>query len=503
MVQQVLSSHPCPSAEGFPRRVHYLVAALGFTLLAVYGSFVPLAYRAISLSEAVERFRAVPYLDLGVYSRADFVANLLLMIPVGYLWVGVVDTDRSRRWLALLCLPFIGAMLGVVIVGIEFGQLWFPHRTVSQNDMLAESIGSCVGIVGWFVLGRKINAWLRRFFSRQTAAHDWRLGLLRLYTVGLLVYMALPFDVAVSPEEIRRKIEAGRVSLIPLASISGVLEGLWQLGMDVVLYAPIGLLMRLRGVGVGDAGPMRSIPHAVGWVLVIAGGIELVQLFIFSRVVDTTDLVTAVVGGWFGAALAGPLSRYWRDQAGYGSGLSPALRLGVVMVGVGLYMLPLAASFWYPFDLDFDAARVRARLDHFWDYPFKLSYFGQEYVTAVNLARSVMLFVPVGMALRWGLGGAEQEGSGVAKWRVVLSVLGVVLMGVVIELGQVFTRSRIGDITDVGLYLIGAAVGWALAGRLFARDPVPQGSAASDPPAHNSQYGPLDYSMRGTRHRDR
>ena len=34
-------------AQGFPRRGHYLLAAVAMTVLFVYGSFVPLEYQAI------------------------------------------------------------------------------------------------------------------------------------------------------------------------------------------------------------------------------------------------------------------------------------------------------------------------------------------------------------------------------------------------------------------------------------------------------------------------
>jgi len=67
------------------------LAALVYTAFVIYGSLVPLEFRSIPWDEAVARFAAIPWLALGVGSRADWVANLILYIPVGYLLMGVLS----------------------------------------------------------------------------------------------------------------------------------------------------------------------------------------------------------------------------------------------------------------------------------------------------------------------------------------------------------------------------------------------------------------------------
>lgn len=71
-------------------RTSYAIAAAVYTVLAIYGSLVPLEFRPVPLDEAVERFRNVPYLTLGLQSRADFVANILLFIPLAFLAMGAL-----------------------------------------------------------------------------------------------------------------------------------------------------------------------------------------------------------------------------------------------------------------------------------------------------------------------------------------------------------------------------------------------------------------------------
>jgi len=451
-------------AYGFPRRGHYLLAAVVMTVLFVYGSFVPLEYQAIRFTDAVGRFRAVRYLHLTAYHRADFMANLLLLVPLGYLWLGALIADRRGRYAAMLGVVLVGVLLAAVIVGTEFAQLWFPRRTVSLNDILAESVGACIGMACWLGLGSRATAWLRRFLGGYTTASDWRISLLRLYAVGLWVYMAMPLDFVISPEELRHKLQRGGVVLIPFSSgFENVFVMLWQVIVDVILYIPIGVMMRVDGTAPGK---LRSLPRALAMAMGFVVGVELIQLFLYSRFADTTDVITGGVGAWVGAVGVGVGWRRWKSSdANPGRSLSAASRVGVALLLLGLYLIPMAASFWYPFDWDFDRQRMSQEWSQFLDYPFRRHYWGHEYVTMVNLVRNVMLFVPIGVLLRWGMEGVITRPTS----RRLLGVAWVLAIGLLIEWGQVMTITRLADVTDLFIYLIGAGLGGAVTGRLLKR----------------------------------
>src|SRR5207244_2953817 len=133
-------------------RRHYALWALAWTAFVVYGSLVPLQHRSISLDDAIERFRHLPPLWFGMGSRADWVANILLFVPLAFGWMGALACDR--RWLgrvaaALFVLP---ASIAAAIL-LEFTQLWFPVRTVSRNDIVAEMLGACLGTIAWLAVG--------------------------------------------------------------------------------------------------------------------------------------------------------------------------------------------------------------------------------------------------------------------------------------------------------------------------------------------------------------
>src|SRR5262245_52270613 len=71
---------PVPSAP----RALFLTAGLGLLLFVVYGSLVPFDFHGRPLDAAWRTFQQAPWLVLGIDSRADWVANLLLYIPLGF-----------------------------------------------------------------------------------------------------------------------------------------------------------------------------------------------------------------------------------------------------------------------------------------------------------------------------------------------------------------------------------------------------------------------------------
>jgi hypothetical protein len=57
------------------------LACLVYALFVVYGSLVPLDFHPRPLADAWAAVQQIPYLRLGITSRADWVANILLIYP--------------------------------------------------------------------------------------------------------------------------------------------------------------------------------------------------------------------------------------------------------------------------------------------------------------------------------------------------------------------------------------------------------------------------------------
>ena len=115
----------------------WLLAYLPFV---VYGSLVPLDFRPMPPGQAWPIFQQIPFLR----SASDRAPT------------GSPTACSTCRW-ASCCHARAGsggrtvglgadvALCAALATGVEFAQLFFPPRTVSQNDLLAEYIGSAWG----------------------------------------------------------------------------------------------------------------------------------------------------------------------------------------------------------------------------------------------------------------------------------------------------------------------------------------------------------------------
>ena len=140
---------PSRAGRSMPERHGTLAwAALLYMLIVTYASIIPFDYAALPLSVAVDRFLHIQYLEMGSDQEADWMANLLMFVPLGFLCLGAVwpRGGTARRILAA-CAALAVCLL--FLLGVKFLQLYFPPRTVTINYIVAQSIGSAVGAVLW------------------------------------------------------------------------------------------------------------------------------------------------------------------------------------------------------------------------------------------------------------------------------------------------------------------------------------------------------------------
>lgn len=496
-----MSDGPTSTLPAGPRRIHLAAAASVLTLLVTYGSFVPLEFRSLAWDVAIEQFKDVPYLNLSVYRRADWVANLVLFIPLGFFWLGAIDLDRRSRFATLVSIPILLALLVAMAIGIEFAQQWTARRTVSQNDMLAEGAGAALGLILWLSVGRRFVEFLRglkRKAASDTEASPTR-RLLQLYALGFALYALQPFDFTFSADEIGGQFK-DRINLIGGDTITGKIieqdrytiriqlddgtalrtvsrnsvkrvlprkvllqpfshtyrnpfDAGWQLGSDVLLFIPFGMLFRYR------RGVKQTVLRTLAFAAIVAVLIEVAQLFVFSRFLDTTDVFTSLTGAWIGAVLAGAFAIGEPRDAGDQEDTSLARVFAAVAICL-LYTVPLAVIMWHPYKLVPNAETFWKQFGQMFGIPFKAYYYAGEFKALSNLMRSLMLFWPVGALLRWGFGHVRDGFAG--KRVLVILVAGV--MGFVLEAGKAAMQSKHADITDWMIYILGALFGWWLWG---------------------------------------
>jgi len=425
---------------------------LGYSAFVIYGSLVPLQFRPRPLGEAWEYFRRIPYLELGIGSRADWVANILLFVPLAFLWLGVLWPNRG--WIAkALASSFV--LIGCVglSVAIEFTQIFFPPRTVSLNDIIAESIGAVIGSLFWWSTGGRVMRWLAGWFEAHAPTGTAE-RLLYAYLFLLFGYSVLPLDLTISFIEIYHKWREGKVLLVPFsAAYETGAQRAYALLADIAIWIPAAFLWKLSSLR-----PGRKI---VLYVLACATIIEVLQLFVYSRVTSITDVLMAGCGGAIGVALARWLRPSTGDQrsprsADFSGGYFALLWILALAGWAGVLMV----VFWYPFDFSTDWGFVHGRLAALKRVPFEAYYFGTEFRAVTEVFHKTGFFFPLGALLAVGAAGIRRRLAVPAVLMHVASALVVACAAAGIEIGQLFLPDKIADTTDWLLETFGGLVGY-------------------------------------------
>ena len=432
------------------RRIIFF-AALGYTFFVIYGSLVPLDFRVIPLSEAIIKFQNIRYLSIGAFSRADWVANIILFVPLSFLWMSAAMPRVKIRTAkiairAIVIFPCCVALSAI----IEFSQFYFPPRTVSINDLFAETIGAFVGILIWICWGRAFLRWISDWEMVQTP-FSLAQRLLGIYLGGFLFYSLMPFDLTISITEIYHKWKAGRILIAPLSFLGKEpVQMLYECTTEIGLWIPPALLWMFCSIQRAGNIWLKLIGIAVF--------IEFSQIFVFSRVTDIGDIILASVGSGIGVYCGSILRRkFGIETAGISNLNLPRISIwafGIVLI----WIFVLVIMFWYPFDFYFEKHFIHDRLFHFAKAPLTTYYYSTEYRAITEVFHKVLFFLPLGISLSVAL----LHGRGKLP-NFILNFLGIsiiVITALSLELGQVLLPNKFADISDCFFMLLGGITGF-------------------------------------------
>lgn len=432
----------------FPTRRAYLVLGLGFAAFAVYGSLVPFELHPISLEAAWDQFRTLlTQYPTRRISRSDFLANILLFVPVGFTLAGGLLLDRERRFAlvlaALLILPFSLVVSSVA----EFLQTFTDGRVPSSTDIAAQTAGCLVGIALWGVVGTPLTRWLRDAFA---AAPEDRLSrLLVAYAAGWVFVSLAPFDITVDLGDLARRVRTGKITLVPFAGVDVFsARGAWDALAEVLSATPLGAL------GLVVWRWSRGMAFASGVLLVML--VEGAQIFIRSHAASATDLLFGSVGVALGASVIG--SRLRHGELTRRPGDRSAINVAA-FAAIGFWCLVLCAYHWAPYDFALDNDQIRRKLARMSLVPFAGYRSGSDLNAFSNLLTKLALSAPLGVAAAFAF-------ASVFSHRWIRLALALTLAGLAlgaIEIGQMFLPDRVPDPTDVLVGVIGSYGGCRLA----------------------------------------
>jgi VanZ family protein len=442
-----------PQAAAASRHTRTLgLATLAYAAFVVYGSLVPLDFHYRPLMAAWDAFLQTPYLHLGLGSRADWVANILLYIPLGFLATGWLAAGWRSRGFAAGVVVFVLCVL--LAVGVEFTQLYFPPRTVSLNDIVAEIIGSALGIALWLSTGeRVVTLWAEVQLGGPASGR----ALTVLYTAAYLGFALFPFDFLVSRAELAAKLaDSGRSSLFVTQLCGGTLHCSAKLLSEVLTAAPLGVFLGMV------AGRRLDLGRAFVWGLLLGAVIEGLQAFLASGISQGASVLTRGIGVTLGLMAYRTFNKEWlaryRAQIKTAVLLALPFYLFLLLALTGLFAARLE-SYWI----------AVAKLHQVRFLPFYYHYFSSETQAMYSLLLHVGAYAPIGLAV-WILGGGR--GGRTLLW---LSGLAAAATASAMETLKLFLNGKRPDPTDVLIAAAAAMAAYVVATRLTRLPTVPVG----------------------------
>jgi len=431
---------------------YWFYTVLVYSLFVIYGSLVPFDFQLISLEDAQQRFEELYLLDLREGSRVDRAVNVLLFIPLAFMWMGLLSASCVRAGKVLVSV-YVALFCLLLSFCIEFAQLFFPSRVSSFSDIFAQCIGTAIGISAWWLTGRKVIEWLAKW--QLTKLPETRLDrYLEIYIGFLFFYNVMPLDLIMSPIDFYHKWNEGRIILFPFGGLKELFaENIYEWGSEILLWIPVPLLWQRRG-GLGDY-------QILGRVFGLVVTLEFIQLFVNSRVTDTTDILLAMVGGVLGLWVG---RRLFSERADIESGILFSLwhkRLVVGSVGYLLWYLLLIIVFWYPFDFNLSRDYLDGRLESLFKVPFHTYFYSTEFRALTEIFHKVVFFMPLGWILAFI---ARSIGSYRLLWVVSLFILSA--SALTIEAVQLLLPGKVVSWTDLFLEVAGGQLGFIL-GRAY------------------------------------
>jgi VanZ family protein/glycopeptide antibiotics resistance protein len=420
----------------------YLVLSAMSALAVVYGSILPLNYRPISLEEALLKWQTIPWINLGIYHRSDWIANALVILPTAFLLMGAIGYEA--RSVVLKC---IGALLSVLVLfalvfGIEFLQIWFPTRTLSQNDILAGCCGVLAGVSLWLAIGSWLTDQYVGFFALTTLQQ--RLLVVAYVACAVcILYSLFPFDIVLTSQEFQEKWVLGRISfdLFPDRFLS--IDFLKPAIVSILRGLPFGLLLFLRNG--------KRFGHSLIVLGCISLLIELIQIPIYSKYTRWYDVAFTFLGGCMTLEFLRRRS-LWRELLGVWQIWAFAVLIWTIAILFVFLDLKSVLLGQRPI---VDRRNVTSWLE-FLRPPFAAHYFTSEYSALTNLAEKAMFFSILGGLIAM----MERACSQHPKFWWTLLSFGIFLsLGVVIEVTQLHQSHQIADSTDVLFYLLGGVAG--------------------------------------------
>lgn len=434
---------PVVQTHAFPTRRAFACLGLCVVAFAWYVSLLPFRLTPTPLDAAWNDFLLNMSSWPASVPRVNFLANMLLFVPVGFGFYGAVQTDRAKRFSVGALLASVCASATASLVA-EFLQEFTVNRVVAGPDVVAQMLGSGIGIAAWLCAGPDLVHWIRD--TQRRTHHDRATRALVAYAALWAFANLAPFDITLSIERLGHRWQEGEIVLIPFTSRLPPARAAWDAAVTAVSAIPLGALLL---VGWQQRGERRSSAATLGLGVSILIALETSQMFIRSHGADMTDVVCGAVGVFAGALIGVRVF----DRSLHTRAHDHSARWA--WAALAAWCLMLAAYHWQPFDFVADESSIRQKLGRVSLVPLAGYRSGSDLNAFNTLLAKLGMAVPFGAIASIALRRFQRRSP---LFIVMWVSLAATIFGA-LELGQFFLPTRVPDPSDVGLGVVGSAGG--------------------------------------------
>lgn len=410
------------------KSTRYFLICIAWAVFIIYGSLIPFELRQHTLATAIDEFRHIRYLNLGVVSRADWIANILLYIPLAFLCVMWLS---KLRWLPRILALIITLAFGIALaVCVEFTQIFFAPRTVSLNDLIAESIGTSLGLILWSVSHSRLSGLVSAFVRPSSEALSAGLALYAIAYFGLALF---PYDFIISKSDLQWKLLNGSYGW-GLDKCGSVMRCSSQWLAEIIAALPLGLLL-IRLLHHEQIRPIHGFLIAVG----IGTSIEAAQFLIASGASTITAVFAKTAGISLGLWLRDPPSpKLAQYHARW-------IRSALILIAIPYLVVAALLNGWAKASWS-DMELFHRNLDAQQYLPFYYHYFTTETEAVASLIGQTAIYLPIGIAFwLWHASGTAPL-SRPPRFGLLLTTA---MTAFVIETGKLFIANTHPDSTNI------------------------------------------------------
>ena len=407
--------------------------ALGYFLLLVYASLMPYDFTfAIDFSRVFDR--ALNHWPINPHARisgSDIVSNLILYIPLGFL----VAAHLNNKWTSWFkCCFFAAIFCSLTSLAVETAQAATLSRTASATDWLTNTVSGLTGSYFGARYGRQAwKKWCNWFHERR---HNNPIDIFTLFFAALIAADALtPFLPTLLLSQIWRSLKTSKFNII-----DGFSQHPWHWWLVNHIFIYMILMILITHWGSRNKKQLSRF-HAATISFLFAATLELGKLFIASRVMNLSNLLTNGIG----ILLAVLVLKFWKTKLHRNS------RLNLGILALIIYVLYLG---WTPFNFQFNLETLTKKLPTWVEMlPFYHYAMGASLNHIRLFLQTVLLSGTLIYFLRLRYPQLDKY-----RFKFALSLLLTCILGLSQEGGQLFLPTRTPSMTDVYCYMIGGVL---------------------------------------------